>query len=62
MRTARHAILAFMPRAAQRCEGTMSGRYPASTARVALLASVFVCSARTGGAQTTAGAETRFQP
>src|SRR4029078_7019489 len=33
-----------------------------STARVALLVSVFVSGASIGGAQTTAGTEPRFQP
>jgi len=39
-----------------------SGLYTASTARVALLASVFVFGARIGAAQSTAGNEPRFSP
>ena len=39
-----------------------SGCLRASTTRVTLLAFVFACSARIGGAQTTAAAEPRFQP
>ena len=39
-----------------------SGSITASTTRVTLLAAVFACSARIGGAQTTAAAEPRFQP
>src|SRR4051812_23031280 len=39
-----------------------SGRFTASTARVTLLASVFVCGAQTAAAQATAGAEPRFLP
>jgi pimeloyl-ACP methyl ester carboxylesterase len=39
-----------------------SGCLRASTTRVTLLASVIACSARIGGAQTTAAAEPRFQP
>jgi pimeloyl-ACP methyl ester carboxylesterase len=39
-----------------------SGLYTASTARVTLLASVFVFGARLGAAQSTAGNEPRFSP